>query len=313
MNLLAGNSRSRLTAAFQYDNRHYWTKLHADHAGALSAVGYGSFGEGFNIAAYRLRKRAVIRLLARHAGAASDVLEAAVGVGAYAPVWRRLGATRWVGLDIAEEAVAHCRRRYPEGEFLRQDLTAARWPHAAVRDAGFDLVAAIDVLYHLVDDQAFEAALRNLAARVRAGGMLLLSDVFVPDDRQIAPHVKRRSLATYQRVLGGDMVLVDREPVFAVLADPVPRSPRHVADHGLLTAWRLLARAVLSTPSPARNALGAGAVWLVWPLDALLRRLGLSRGVNLELALFRRKPLGLEQSGGAATPAGKEANPACAA
>jgi SAM-dependent methyltransferase len=291
----------------RYEAREYWTSLHSQRRGLLSAVGYAALGEGFNRAAYVLRRRALLRLLARN-GLKADpsILEAASGVGAYAPAWRRLGCATWVGLDISADAVAHCRRLYPGGEFLEQDLTAPEWP--AVGDRVFDLVTAIDVLYHLVDDAAFEAALRNLAARVCRGGMLVLSDVFVPCDRQIAAHVRRRCLGSYQEVLGPDMVLADREPVFAILSDPVPRSGRHVADHALLAAWRLLARGVRSTPAWMRNAAGAGVVTLAWPLDSLLRRTGMTRGVNLELALFRRQ-------GGRHAPAGREreAVPACVA
>lgn len=288
-----------------YDNRQYWCGLHAGGAGRLATVGYPGFGEGFNRGCYDLRRAAALRLLARHPEIARfRLLEAAVGVGAYAPLWQRLGVRRWVGLDIAEDAVAHCRKHFPNGEFRTLDLTSDRWRAETFPESGFDLVTAIDVLYHLVDDGMFETALRNLASRIRPGGALLVSDVFVPRDRQIAPHVKRRSLETYQRVLGPEMELLDREAVFAILADPVPRSGGHWVDHALLTGWRILAKTILIAPSAARDTLGAGAVWLAWPLDGLLRRLRLSRGVNIELALFRRRP---------APAAGKGPDQPCAA
>jgi len=83
------------------------------------------------------------------------------------------------------------------------------------------------------------------------------------------------------------MVLVDREPVFAILADPVPR-PGRVADRLLLDGWRLLAKTLRLTPAPARDAVGAASVLLGWPVDAMLRAAGAARGVNLEAALFRK-------------------------
>jgi SAM-dependent methyltransferase len=296
----------------RYDVREYWRGLHALNRGLLSAVGYAALGEGFNKAAYVLRRNALLRLLRRNTlRSKPSVLEAASGVGAYARAWRRLEASVWVGLDISADAVAHCRRLYPAGQFLEQDLTAEDWP--AIRGRAFDLVTAIDVLYHLVDEPAFEAALRNLASCVPLRGMLLISDVFVPRDKQIAPHVRRRSLETYQKVLGPDMVLVDREPVFAVLGDSVPRSPRRLADHALLTAWKLIARSLLATPAALRDPVGAGLVAMAWPLDSLLRRTGMTRGVNLELALFRRDR---EYAPAACRPQGaerRESAPVCAA
>lgn len=272
-----------------YDNREYWCGLHAAGAGRLAAVGYVAFGEGFNRVCYELRRAAALRLIARHPEIARfRLLEAAVGVGAYASLWQRLGVRGWVGLDIAENAVAHCRTHYPNGEFHTLDLTCNRWPAESSPTSGFDLVTAIDVLYHLVDDGMFEAAIGNLAPRVRPGGALLVSDVFVRQDRQIAPEVKRRSLETYRRALGPGFVQADREPVFSILADPVPRSRLHVSDQAMLAAWRVIARLVLHSPEAVRDAVGAAVATLARPLDALLREAGLVRGVNLELALFKR-------------------------
>lgn len=273
-----------------YENRQYWCGQHAKGAGRLATVGYTAFGEGFNRVCYDLRRAGALRLLARHPEIARfRLLEAAVGVGAYAPLWQRLGVGRWVGLDIAEDAVAHCRTDYPNGEFHTLDLTRDRWPAETSPAGGFDLVTAIDVLYHLVDDRMFEAAIGNLAPRVRPGGALLVSDVLVRQDRQIAPHVKRRSLETYRRALGPGFVLAGREPVFSILADPVPQSGLHICDQGLLAAWRVIARLVLYSPEAVRDAAGAAVATLARPVDAILRKAGLSRGVNLELALFRRK------------------------
>ncbi len=271
----------------EYDPGRYWTETHLLHSGSLAAVGYPALGDGFNRVTYALRRRAVVRMFDRQLIVPpASILEAAVGVGAYAAVWQELKVARWIGLDISEEAVGHCRRLYPEGEFVRQDLAASAWP-SPLNDE-FDLVSAIDVLYHLVDDGAFLAALENLSVRVRSGGGLLISDVFVARDRRIAPHVKRRSLDTYQTALGPRFRLVGREPVFALLGDPLPRSASDVCSQALLVGWQLLAKVTRSVPSGVRDTFGTTAVVLAWPADALFRRLGLAQGVNLELALFAR-------------------------
>jgi len=277
----------------EYDVRQYWTRLHDKQKGRLSAVGYAELGEGFNRFAYLIRRRGLARLLGRGGVTAANLLEAAAGVGAYEPLWRRLDAGRWTGFDISEEAAAHCRRRFPAGVFCVEDLRVDRWETPRIGAEEFDLVTGIDLLYHLVDDAAFSIALDKLAARVKDGGWLVVTDVFVERDRQIAPHVKRRSLSTYQDVLGPRMALVDREPIFAILADPVPRSG-HAADRLLLNGWRLLAKTLRLTPSPARDAVGAAMVLLGWPVDAMLRGAGAARGVNLEAALFRKTRLGAE-------------------
>jgi 2-polyprenyl-3-methyl-5-hydroxy-6-metoxy-1,4-benzoquinol methylase len=274
-----------------YNSREYWIQRHAENRGSLAAVGYKGLGDGFNRSAYRLRKNAAVRILSRNPLIITrSIFEAAVGLGTYGPVWTRLGADDWLGIDICEEAIAHCRKSYPVNTFVVEDLTTRRWSHTDTYKTEYDLVTGIDVLYHLVDDEAFECALGKLKGRVkRRGGALLISDVFVAADQQIAPHVKRRSLTTYQRVLGGEMVLVDREPVFSILGDPVPQSSHRAEDQLLAMAWRVLAKTIGWTPASLRDGVGATVVMATWPLDALLRRVGLSQGVNLELALFQRK------------------------
>lgn len=252
----------------------------------MSAVGYSGLGEGFNKASYRLRRQALRRLLRRHAELHGAVLlEAAVGVGAYAPVWRELGVRSWHGVDISQDAVRVCRERFPYGAFEVQDITESAWADKLAEAGGYDLVTAIDVLYHLVDDALFGVALNNLRQCLRPGGSLIVSDVFQPCDQRIAAHVKRRSLESYQEILGGSMRFADREPVFAILGDPVPRPGRRT-DWLFSAAWKALALTLQHAPGPLQDPVGAIAVYAAWPLDSLLRNFGLSQGLNLELALF---------------------------
>lgn len=277
----------QLDQMMPYENQSYWVRRHAQNGGSLSAVGYSGMGDGFNRVTYRLRKAAAARILKRHPEIArSSLLEAAVGIGTYGDVWAGLGVRRWVGVDICERAVRDCRSAYPDHLFVVGDLTDTAWlPDPAKK---FDLVTAIDVLYHLVDEDSFQSAVGNLAGCVRPGGGLLVSDVFVKQDRQIAPHVRRRSLETYRRALGPSTVLLDREPVFSLLADPVLQTPRQPGQYALWTAWRLIARAVTLTPALLRNPAGAALAVGAWPLDALFRKTGMSAHFNLELALFQK-------------------------
>jgi 2-polyprenyl-3-methyl-5-hydroxy-6-metoxy-1,4-benzoquinol methylase len=278
-----------MSKAKEYDNQTYWQALHKADRGRLSAVGYVGMGEGFNLAAYRLRRAAVARALNRAGGEVNEVLEGAVGVGAYAPLWAQRGVRRWTGVDISPLATKDLAEKYPEHEFLAADLTAADWGRA-LQDRKFDLVTAIDVLYHIIDDAAFARTLGGLAARVREGGLLLVSDVFCEPARQTAPHVKRRSLCDYEAALRGrGLEMVAREPVFAVLGDPVVRPHRPPLDVLCFQVWRVAAKLICLSPAAVRDATGSALVKALTPLDAWLRAAGAARGVNLELALFRQR------------------------
>lgn len=266
----------------------YWEALHGKHQGWLSAVGYAGLGEGFNRESYRrLRVPAVRRLLWRHRVKPRSLLEAGVGVGAYAGLWQELGVVEWVGVDISSVAVTDLRTRFPQAELHVADITN---PGPILEDKTFDLVAAIDVLYHIVEDRGFERALQWLANRARSGGFLIVSDVFTdsPWGRRF-PHVKRRPLRAYEEILGPfGLRLVDREPVFAILGDPVPMGAWRQG-WGLYTIWRVLQKSIRSVPDTFRDACGVAVVRLCLPLDGILRRAGATRSVNLELGLFARE------------------------
>ena len=163
----------------------------------MEQTGYPELGKGFNRATYKLRLNALERLLRRRVALPLvSVLEGAVGVGAYAEIWGRLGAREWVGLDISSHAIQNLQRRFPKSEFHVADLTLPA-VDVVLGDRSFGLVTAIDVLYHLVDEGPFARALRNLARRVCAEGYLLLSDVFCQPPEQ---HIATRN-AAISRVL----------------------------------------------------------------------------------------------------------------
>jgi len=269
----------------------YWTSIHERFRGTIEAVGYPGYGEGFNRATYRLRLSAAGRVLQRNIPTAiQNVLESAVGVGAYGPLWKSLGAVEWVGLDISATAIRDLAAKYPKGRFAVADIAKVDFGRSDLAKNSFDLVTAIDVLYHLVDDQGFNCALLNLGRRVRQGGYLLVSDIFCTSERQTAPHVRRRPLTCYgDRLKKLGFTLADREAVFAILGDPIPKGEYPgVADHLLFTLWRIVAKAALTTPASARDFVGTAVVRLATPLDTMLRTIRITQGRNLELALFRR-------------------------
>jgi len=277
-----------------YECDHYWDSLHKEEPGGFSAVGYAALGEGFNREAYRrLRLPALRRILHRNRVVARSLLEAGVGTGAYGPVWHELDVKRWVGLDISPHAIADLRHRFPNGEFHLADIAR---PQIALEEKAFDLVTAIDVLYHIVDDAHFETALRWLSTRVAERGRLLVSDVFTeaPHGRRFA-HVRRRPMEAYLGILEPlGLRLVDREAVFAILGDPVP--DRDGRGSLLFSAWRVLQKSIRMMPRRVRNTYGKTIVRSLAPIDRLIRATTDVRGLNLELAMFAPKDSALNRS-----------------
>ena len=111
---------------------------------------------------FRARNRLVADLLRKHFPDAESLLEVGCGTGVVLEHLRReLPGLRLVGSDLFAEGLEVARRRLPDVELVRLD--ARELPY----DAEFDVVAALDVLEH-VDDE--DAALSGLHRAAKPGG-----------------------------------------------------------------------------------------------------------------------------------------------
>ncbi len=98
------------------------------------------------------------------------LLDAGCGKGWFARALTRCGH-RMDGIDSSEAAIQECRRLAVGGDHYEVCRLEA-WAPAYLYDA----VVAVDVLFHLMDDQVWRESVVNLAALVRLGGLLVLSD-----------------------------------------------------------------------------------------------------------------------------------------
>ena len=133
------------------------------------------------------------------------VLEAGCGTGGNLGMLSRFGAVRAFEPDTEARGKA-ARRNHCE---ISDGALPGRVPFAGER---FDLVAVLDVLEHLDDD---EAALRALAERLQPGGLILVSVpayAFLWSRHDVAHHHKRRytraSLLAVARAAGFEPVSV---------------------------------------------------------------------------------------------------------
>ncbi len=209
----------------------------------------------YNRACYALRATVLTRTL-RQAGfdpRGRSVLDVGCGTGFFTAYYLGRGA-RVTGVDIARTSVERLRRQFPEAGFLLADVSEVDL------EGRFDLVNAFDVLYHIVDDARWEAALRRLGAAVLPGGLLLVTDTFVgfPTGAQ---HNRMRGLAEYRRVL---------EPLGFAFEGTWPT---HVLLNRELGGFRFLNR----------------APGLLLAADRALLALGLGRGTFANKLLVARK------------------------
>lgn len=207
----------------EYSMHRYWEERLRQNFD-LTGAGHAGLGRHYNAWLYKARLEALEKGLASIGRTLQGtcVLEAGCGTGFYTEYCRRQGVYTYVGVDITSVSVEILQERYPEFRFIRADITEQ------TIEGEFDIVLAADVLFHIVDDAAFERAVQNLCSVLLPHGLLIISDVFPKCTTQVAPHVRLRSLDEYNRLLNENHIhLVLIEPIFAILQPPpfIPYAP----------------------------------------------------------------------------------------
>jgi SAM-dependent methyltransferase len=220
-----------LSADVPFDARKYWEERLTLHTG-LVGVGYKRLGRSYNAWCYRLRSE-VFRRLTREwhlTGRGLDVLDVGSGTGHYVREWLLAGARSVTATDLTSVATERLRGAFPNVPVRQLDITDELIPESLGQ---FDIVSAFDILFHIVDDAAYERALRNCFALCRQGGYLVFSENFLHGPRATTGHMVSRSLDEIEQVLlRAGFVSLERKPMFVVM-----NHPTDVANRFAASAW----------------------------------------------------------------------------
>lgn len=275
-----------VTTGSAYRPRDYWgQRISGD--GSLANVGQTALGP-YNRYAYPFRLHALDRLTDGIQVAGKRVFDGGFGEGVYLDYWNRRGVSAVAGIDFSDRAVAAGLRNHPEYDLKAGDLSKADDFTPFRR---YDIVTAIDVLYHVVDDAAWSAAVGNMLSLVAPEGYFIFSDKFPSDGTmQPMPHVRRRCRAMWdERLAASGFEVVRRVPVFVLMDDPITCGSHPILGRMARLQWRLFAKMIrVSAPHPRlQRAVALGVALVQAPPEHLLVRL-LTESPNLELALCRR-------------------------
>ncbi|WDZ87817.1 class I SAM-dependent methyltransferase [Micromonospora cathayae] len=173
----------------------YWDDRHR-REGDLRSGGDVSFDEATNEMFYVRRLGILLDLLGQHSDPVAPryLLDAGCGKGWFSRALARFGH-RVDGIDASPSALAEGRTlgggpRYHESTLADWH---SPWP--------YDAVVSIDVLFHVLDEEQWQASLRNLAALVRLGGRLVVSDQGEPGRRVYGNYQVGRGPDRYRSVL----------------------------------------------------------------------------------------------------------------
>ena len=171
-----------------YKPAEYWSeRLAGDYN--LRGTGHLAYSAAYNRWIYRTKRRALGRGL-RGVSRGSAALDLGSGTGWVVEELLRRGL-RVDGCDIAPIAVERLSERFPQARFFEIALGSAPLPRD---DSSFDVVTALDVTYHMTDDELWAETVREVGRVLRPGGRFVVSDRLGETDVAAAEHVRFRSL-----------------------------------------------------------------------------------------------------------------------
>jgi SAM-dependent methyltransferase len=271
--------RARVTveqpnSSSNFEPERYWSERLGETF-SLAGVGWLGLGESFNRWMYAVRRRVFRRTIRGLLKLdAARVLDVGSGTGFYVKLWRELGVSDITGSDLTAVAVERLRLLFPALRFEQVDISQK----VIQLDGPFDAISAMDVLFHVVDDDAYEQALHNLAMLLTPGGRLIFTENLLHGETQSADHQTSRSLRHVEALLRkAGLELELRRPMFVLMNTPVD------SDSGLLQrSWTAVTLLVSQGP---RWAYLVGCV--LYPLEVALTTI-FSEGPSTEIVVCRR-------------------------
>jgi len=267
----------------EFDTEEYWQeRLSATYD--VNGVGYAGLSRSYNQWLYSVRRYNFHRMVGRYElGGSPRVLDIGSGTGFYIDLWEEVGAESIVGIDIAEVAVKNLRKQYPDHTFLQEDISE---PLPSDTEGRFDVISAMDVLFHIVDDESYRQALVQIYEFLRPGGYFVLTDNFLQSESEYSGHIVHRSLSNSRQALEEvGFEVKERTPVFVLMNEPVDSPPAWLS-----RLWSKIFR-IASHSETTGNVLGA----ILFPAEIFLTRF-LSESPTTEIMICRKPETARERN-----------------
>ena len=250
-----------------------------EHPG-LCGVGNTCLARSYIQWLYKVRRAVFLRLLSslRIDVRAAQVFDVGSGTGFYLELWREMGASGVTGCDLTEIAVDRLRSALPWARTLRLDISA---PLPESELGRYDVVSAFDVLFHIVEQERYEQAIRNASDLLRPGGFFLFSDLMPRNKPGQLEHVAWRPLEEVTALLARTgFEVVCRVPMFVVMEEPLDAT----------SPWYRLLLKLMTYP--VKNSEFAGFVigGILYPLELMLTRV-FTESPSTEIIVCRGRDL----------------------
>ena len=164
-----------------YDAQAYWGNRFSRYGRSLRGPGDEGLSETDNDRDYAVAGEIFAQLCAKNDVdfAATKIVEVGPGTGFYTRIMVEQGAQALTGVDITDVLFDALRKELPSIELRQGDVT-----RDAI-DGSFDMAVMIDVIEHIVTDDAFRGAMSNIAGAVTDSGTFVLGPVLKRHGRHL--------------------------------------------------------------------------------------------------------------------------------
>ena len=174
----------------------YWENRHR-RSDDLRSGGHIGLDRASNEIFYARRLGALLEIIGDYTSVAEPlfVLDAGCGKGHFANAIAHCGH-RVDAIDGSGAAIGYCRAQF--GAQVRWEVSSlSAWQSPWL----YDVVYAVDVLFHILDDGEWAASAENLASLVRYGGTLVITDENNPNRTPRGSYIVHRARAEYEALL----------------------------------------------------------------------------------------------------------------
>ncbi|MBI5464458.1 MAG: class I SAM-dependent methyltransferase [Ignavibacteriales bacterium] len=190
--------RLRFAGGGDYRTADYWNYRHGKYGFDLRGVGDKSKSHEENVKLLEQGSRVFLAVCreAKIPFRRARVLDIGCGTGHFAEVLRNNGVKDYLGVDNVDTLFQGLHARLPGFRFEQVDIATQR-----LRGT-YDLIAAMDVLQHIANEEKFAFALENIRSHLAPSGTVVISTHLGPYRRE-AFYFIRRPLEAFQKFFPG--------------------------------------------------------------------------------------------------------------
>jgi len=264
----------------EYEPKNFWNKRYKKFD--ITTSGHIDLPFEFNQWMYKLKllkiKKAFLKYIDKSDIHNTKIVELGCGTGVYIKQWKELGVENLIGIDISSEATNNLMKEHPKYKFYDEDLSSDQIP-VICGDKSADVVTAIGVLVHIVDDDEFRKSISNISKIVKNDGIVIITEYLCRNEAQDKKYMKIRSFSWYkEELLKAGLEMVWQNPLYYFMGRPYD-TPTRLSSAILNSIFKVNRRLICRFP----RTMG----YLLYMIDKSITPF-IVDGPSEELLIFRK-------------------------